>query len=139
MKLWLQGSKVIILDVPLLFETKLDRWTKPVVVVWVNSDTQLERLVRRDGISEGQAQDRINAQAALDWKRSKADIVIDNSGSLEWTIEQVNNAFIQVMKPLTWTEFWLSRSGAICTLVSVVIGVLVGRYVFNLLKVASYH
>ena len=32
-KLWMKGCKVIILDIPLLFEIKMDRWTNPVIVV----------------------------------------------------------------------------------------------------------
>ncbi|PRQ56296.1 putative dephospho-CoA kinase [Rosa chinensis] len=48
LKLWLKGFKVIVLDVPLSFEAKMDRWTKPVIVVWVDPETQLQRLMLRD-------------------------------------------------------------------------------------------
>lgn len=137
LKLWLKGCKVIVLDVPLLFEAKLDPWTKPVIVVWVASETQLQRLMGRDGISEEQAQNRINAQASLDSKRSKADIVIDNSCSLEQTKEQVHRVLIEVTKPLSWIEFWRSRSGALYSLLSIVTGVLICRRAFNL-KVIYY-
>ncbi|KAG2588716.1 hypothetical protein PVAP13_5NG231781 [Panicum virgatum] len=65
-KLWIKGCKVIVLDIPLLFETKMNRWTNPVIVVWVNPKTQIERLMSRDRCSEEQAQNRINAQLALD-------------------------------------------------------------------------
>ncbi|KAF2286449.1 hypothetical protein GH714_017020 [Hevea brasiliensis] len=88
LKLWLKGYKVIVLDIPLLFETKMDKWTKPVVVVWVDTETQLQRLMARDGSTEEDARNRINAQMAMDLKRSKADIVIDNTGSLEDLEEQ---------------------------------------------------
>lgn len=123
-KLWMKGAKVIVMDVPLLFEAKLDRWTKPIIVVWVDPETQLHRLVERDGISEEQATNRINAQMALDWKRTKADVVIDNSRSLDETREKFREVLIQVTKPLTWVEFVLSRSGALCVLTSVIVGVL---------------
>ncbi|KAF2283093.1 hypothetical protein GH714_043416 [Hevea brasiliensis] len=85
---FLQGCNVIVLDIPLLFETKMDKWTKPDVVVWVDTETQLQRLMGRDGSSEVDARNRITAQMALDLKRSKADIVIDNTGSLEDLKEQ---------------------------------------------------
>lgn len=120
----MKGTKVIIMDIPLLFEAKLDRWTKPIVVVWVDPETQLQRLVERDGISQEQATNRINAQMALDWKRTKADIVIDNSRSLDETREQFRRVLIQVTKSLTWVEFTLSRSGAFCVLASVIVSVL---------------
>ncbi|PRQ23162.1 putative dephospho-CoA kinase [Rosa chinensis] len=43
-KLWLKGFKVIVLDIPLLFEAKMDTWRKPIIVVWVDPETQLQRL-----------------------------------------------------------------------------------------------
>ncbi|KAJ4850588.1 hypothetical protein Tsubulata_017189 [Turnera subulata] len=122
-KLWLEGSKVIVLDIPLLFEAKLDRWTKPVVVVWVDADTQLQRLMARDGSSEEEASNRINAQMALDLKKTKADIVIDNTGSLEDLEEEFQKVLSQVTRPLTWTEFCLSRQGFFSILVSFVVGI----------------
>ncbi|KAK1278583.1 hypothetical protein QJS04_geneDACA007307 [Acorus gramineus] len=110
-KLWLKGSKVIVLDIPLLFEAKMDKWTNPIIVVWVDPETQLQRLMARDGISEEQARNRINAQMALDLKRTKADLVIDNSRSLEETKAQFQEVLMQVTRPLTWREFGLSRKG----------------------------
>ena len=66
----------------------------------------------RDVINEEDARNRINAQMSLDLKRSQANIVIDNSGSLEDLEEQFQKVLAQVTRPLTWTEFWLSRQGA---------------------------
>ncbi|KAK1257134.1 hypothetical protein QJS04_geneDACA022974 [Acorus gramineus] len=48
---------------------------------------------------------------ALDSKRMKADLVIDNSRSLEETKAQFQEVLIQVTRPLTWREFGLSRKG----------------------------
>ncbi|XP_056170666.1 dephospho-CoA kinase-like isoform X1 [Syzygium oleosum] len=127
LKLWLKGHKVIVLDIPLLFEAKMDKWTKPIVVVWVDPETQLQRLMARDRTNEEDARNRINAQMLLDLKRSKADIVIDNTGSLEDLNEQFRKALFQVTRPLTWTEFALSRQGALLALFSITIGVLAFR------------
>ncbi|KAK5834665.1 hypothetical protein PVK06_010341 [Gossypium arboreum] len=80
-KLWIKGHKVIVLDIPLLFEAKMDKWTKPIVVVWVDPETQLQRLMERDNSTEEDARNRINAQMSLELKKSQADIVIDNTGS----------------------------------------------------------
>ncbi|KAK1560087.1 hypothetical protein Q3G72_021956 [Acer saccharum] len=88
LKLWIKGCKVIVLDVPLLFEAKMDKWTKPIIVVWVDPEIQLQRLMARDRTSEEDAKNRINAQMPLDIKRTKADIVIDNNGSLDDLNEQ---------------------------------------------------
>ncbi|CAK9175970.1 unnamed protein product [Ilex paraguariensis] len=76
LKLWMKGCKVIVLDIPLLFEAKMDKWTKPIIVVWVDPETQLRRLMARDRTSVEEAKSRINAQMPLDVKRAKADIII---------------------------------------------------------------
>ncbi|KAL4572108.1 hypothetical protein LXL04_018877 [Taraxacum kok-saghyz] len=122
-KLWIKGYKIIILDVPLLFEAKMDTWTNPTIVVYIDPETQLQRLMTRDRTSTQDAQNRINAQMPLDEKRSRADIVIDNNGSLEDLNENFRKVLNQVTKPLTWTEFWLSRQGAIVAIVSIFSGV----------------
>ncbi|KAM0886024.1 hypothetical protein ACQ4PT_029962 [Festuca glaucescens] len=125
LKLWAKGFKVVILDIPLLFETKMDRWTNPVIVVWVDPETQVERLMSRDGCSQEQAQSRISAQLALDWKKSEADIVINNSGSLDDMKLQFQEVLKQVSEPLTWKERMRSRGGllsiALCTTVGILL------------------
>ncbi|XVF21936.1 hypothetical protein REPUB_Repub12eG0132000 [Reevesia pubescens] len=131
MKLWIKGHKVIVLDIPLLFEAKMDKWTKPIVVVWVDPETQLRRLMERDDSAEEDARNRINAQMSLDLKRNKADIVIENAGSLQDLQERFREVLLQVKRPLTWTEFWLSRNGALSALLGVIIGVLAGRKIFS--------
>lgn len=123
--LWIKGCKVVILDIPLLFEAKMDRWTSPIIVVWVDPETQAQRLMARDGISEEQARNKITAQAPLDWKKTKAHIVIDNSGTLEETKLQFQEVLKQVTRPLAWKELALSRDGCFWILVSAILGVLV--------------
>ena len=126
-KLWMKGCMVIVLDIPLLFETKMDRWTNPIIVVWVNPETQIERLMSRDGCSEEQAQNRINAQLALDWKKSEADIVIDNSGSLDDTKQQFQEVLRKVSEPLTWKERLRSRDSLISVVMCTAVGVLLAQ------------
>ncbi|KAI9080255.1 hypothetical protein K1719_037649 [Acacia pycnantha] len=130
-KLWMKGHKIIVLDVPLLFEAKMDKFTKPIIVVWVDPETQIQRLMVRDGSSEEDARNRINVQMSLDVKRSKADIIIDNSGSLDDLNEQFRKVLSEVSKPLTWTEFWRSMQGGLTALALVTSGVLLCRKAFN--------
>jgi len=80
---------VLIADIPLLYENERTDSVETVVVVWVDTQTQLRRLVERDGLSEDEARQRIAAQMPLDEKRARADVVIDNSGSRENTRRQV--------------------------------------------------
>ena len=133
LKLWIKGHRVIVLDIPLLFEAKMDKWTKPIVVVWVDPETQLQRLIERDNSTEEDARNRINAQMSLDLKRNQADIVIDNTGSLQDLQEKFREVLLQVKRPLTWTEFWLSREGALSALLGVIISVLAGKKIFSIL------
>lgn len=123
----MKGHKFVVLDIPLLFEVKMDKWTSPIIVVWVDPETQLTRLMERDGTSTEDARNRIDAQMPLDLKKTKADIVIDNTGSFEELKENFLKVLKQVTKPLTWTEFWLSRQGVFIAFGSIIVGVLVSR------------
>jgi len=116
-KHWIRGTPVVIMDIPLLFETKMDRLTHVVVVVWVDRATQETRLTKRDKSTLSQAQARINSQLPLDVKRDRADHVIDNSGSLQNTMEQVDKLNRIITRPLTWRELAFSRLGVVAIVV----------------------
>ena len=83
------GPGVLIVDIPLLYENDRLHSVERVIVVWVDPQTQLRRIRRRDGLSAEAARQRIAAQMPLDAKRARADHVIDNSGSREDTRRQV--------------------------------------------------
>ena len=91
-----RGARAVVLDVPLLLEGGLDRQVDQVWVVWVDRETQLARLMARDGLDRTQAEQRINAQMSLDEKRQRADVVIDNCGTVEATRSQVLAAWRRV-------------------------------------------
>ncbi len=80
---------VVIYDVPLLIEAKMDRLVDLVVVVYVPAEVQLARLQSRDSLSAEEALARVEAQMPLEEKRAYADAVIDNSGTLTATRRQV--------------------------------------------------
>ncbi|PON86652.1 LOW QUALITY PROTEIN: Dephospho-CoA kinase [Trema orientale] len=98
----------------------MDKWTRPINVV-VDPETQLQRLMARDSSSEEEAQSRNNNQMSLNLKRSKADILIANNGLLDELNEEFRKVLFEVSRPLTWTEFWLSRQGALFVLVSIIV------------------
>lgn len=89
-ELSLLNPKVIVIDVPLLFETDFIDMVDKSVVVYVTKALQLERLMDRDQISEAFATSKINAQLPLSEKKKKADYVIDNSQSILQTKKQFN-------------------------------------------------
>lgn len=77
------GHPLAIYDIPLLFERNLAHRYDGVLLVWVPKEVQLTRLRARDGLSEAEANARIAAQASLDDKRARADVVFDNSTTQE--------------------------------------------------------
>jgi dephospho-CoA kinase len=77
-----RGDRVVVLDIPLLFEKKMvDEFTR-VVLVDAPRPLRLERLVRDRGLEETEALDMIAAQMPAELKRARADYVIDNAGTL---------------------------------------------------------
>lgn len=87
---FIKGYRYVILDVPLLFETRrLTRFLTHTVVVYCDPATQLSRLMQRDALSQTEAEQRISAQMPLKEKRGLANHVIENSGSREDTHRQV--------------------------------------------------
>jgi dephospho-CoA kinase len=87
---------VVILDVPLLFESGMDRGLDQIIVVYVPAGVQIQRLMARDGYSEADALARIRSQMPIEEKKSLADMVIDNSGSLENTWAQTLEVYHQL-------------------------------------------
>lgn len=83
------GEKTIVLDIPLLFESKLTHLVDKVIVVFVSEHVQLKRLTKRDGIKEIEAQKRINSQMPIEEKIKFADEIIDNNDSIESTHTQL--------------------------------------------------
>lgn len=83
------GYRVVVLDVPLLLETDWNRMVDEVWVVYVDHQTQIQRLIARDSLTPQQAEMRIASQLSLEEKKQYADVVIDNSGSPESTRCQV--------------------------------------------------
>ncbi|MEK4748568.1 dephospho-CoA kinase [Niallia sp. FSL W8-0177] len=84
------GEKVVILDIPLLFENKLNHTVDRTILVYVDQDTQITRLMKRNDLSYEQALKRINTQMPLQEKLALADEVINNNGSMEESIQQAN-------------------------------------------------
>jgi dephospho-CoA kinase len=80
----------VVLAVPLLFEAKMTDLVTEIWVVYCPLGQQLERLVKRDGINLNQAEARINSQMSLAEKCQKADVVLDNSNTLESLLKQVD-------------------------------------------------
>ena len=83
---------IFFMDLPLLFELQYEDWFDQIWLVDVTKETQLSRLMARNALSQEEAEKRIAAQLSLQEKRKRADVLIDNNGSLEETLRQIRDA-----------------------------------------------
>ncbi|HDR4373797.1 dephospho-CoA kinase [Bacillus cereus] len=84
-----EGMQAVVLDIPLLFESKLTSLVDRILVVAVKPHTQLERLMKRNNFSEEEATARIQSQMPLEEKVKNADEVINNDGTIMGTKTQL--------------------------------------------------
>ncbi|MGN9169185.1 dephospho-CoA kinase [Paenibacillus polymyxa] len=85
-----QPDKLVLADIPLMYESGLESLYEEIMVVYVPRDIQLRRLMLRDGLTEEQAELRLSAQMDIEQKKNLADIVIDNSGTQSETQMQID-------------------------------------------------
>src|SRR5699024_4361636 len=83
------NAPCVVLDIPLLFESKLTDFVDKIMVVSVDPDTQLDRIMKRDDSSMREAKQRIASQIPVATKEKQADAIIDNSGTKTSSYEQL--------------------------------------------------
>lgn len=84
------GVKVCILDVPLLFETGMEKLCDETWLIYVPREEQIRRMAERDGLDAAAAAARIDSQMPLEEKLKRADVAIDSSGTIEQTREKLH-------------------------------------------------
>ena len=89
-----QNYPTVVLVVPLLFEANLTDLVTEIWVVSCSVSEQLQRLMARDRLPLTQAEARINSQMPLTKKVACADIVLENSSTLEALLQQVDAAYL---------------------------------------------
>ncbi len=82
-------SSIVIVDFPLLFELGLAKMFDKVILAYVPRAVQIRRAIKRGCLGKEEAERRLNAQIAIEEKRSLSDYSIDNQGSLNDTRDQV--------------------------------------------------
>lgn len=85
-----QNQKLVIVDVPLMYEKGYDEWMDQVAVVYCTPEQQLKRLMQRNQLTEKEAKQRIDSQLPIEMKKLLAEVVFDNSNDLTQTIQQVD-------------------------------------------------
>lgn len=84
------SAPVLVLVIPLLFEADLEHLVSEIWVVSCSAEQQQERLIQRNNLSSEQAVARINSQLPISEKVARADVILDNSSSLESLLQQVD-------------------------------------------------
>lgn len=94
-----KGTSIVVIDAPTLIENDLHKEMDYVILVWVDTNTQLQRVRSRDGLLREDAINRINAQMPLERKKDFANIIIENNDTLVKTKVQVDS-LIEFLKAI---------------------------------------
>lgn len=92
-----QNQPLVIIDIPLFFEVGGSYSHNAVWLVYCNEAEQKRRLMARNQYTQLEADQRISSQMPIDDKVPLADIVIDNSGTIEETYQQIDVALKDVL------------------------------------------
>jgi len=82
-------EKILMVDAALIYETKIDKFMDKIIVVYIDKDEQIKRLIKRNNLSKDEASQRIKSQMPMEIKVEMADYVIDNNDTLDKTKKQV--------------------------------------------------
>jgi dephospho-CoA kinase len=93
-----RGDRIVVCDIPLLFERHLGENFDRIILVDAPRPLRLERLVKERGLREPEAMDMITAQMPAELKRARADIVIDNDGTLAKLERDVEAAWATLLQ-----------------------------------------
>ncbi|MDD5496855.1 MAG: dephospho-CoA kinase [Atribacterota bacterium] len=96
-----QKNIICIVEAPLLFEAHLEDMMDKIIVVYLNREEQLKRLLLRNNLTREEAIQRIESQMPLEEKLSRADYVIDNCFSLQQTKKKVLQVWKELEKNLS--------------------------------------
>lgn len=93
-----RGDRIVVCDIPLLFERHLGENFDRIILVDAPRPLRLERLVKDRGLREPEAIDMITSQMPAELKRARADIVVDNDGTLAHLEQQVAAAWATLLR-----------------------------------------
>jgi dephospho-CoA kinase len=91
------GAPLVVYEAPLLFEAGAEKRVDKVLVVWLEPQLQLNRLMARDHLAEAEARQRLAAQMPQTEKISRADFLIDNSGSPADLVHKVDQLWSELV------------------------------------------
>ncbi len=91
-------GKPYLIDIPLFFERKDAYSFEKVLVVYAPKEIQLKRLIQREGFSEKEAMQRIEAQLTIESKKENATFLIDNSKDLAHLQKECERVKEEILK-----------------------------------------
>ena len=83
-----ENQQFVLVEIPLLFELKLN--LRPVITVFATRSSQIERMMKRDGLSQQEAELRLSSQISIEEKAKLSDFVINSESDIQKTREQVD-------------------------------------------------
>lgn len=95
-------KEIVIFDVPLLFEVKLEKYCDKVIVVDIDPEVQIERIRKRDNIDIGLIKKIIGTQIPRENRNLKADIVVENNGTLEELKQKIREIINEIERGKVW-------------------------------------
>lgn len=103
------GQRLVVLEIPLLFESGLDRVIDAVAVVSAPYAAQRERVLQREGMTSQKFEEILRRQMPDEEKRTKADFVVDTGGAIEQTQQQINTLveLLRARKGEAFQKHWL--------------------------------
>ncbi|MCB2292508.1 dephospho-CoA kinase [Clostridium algoriphilum] len=84
-----ENLQLCFIDAPTLIESKLHTSMDVTILVWVSSDIQIQRVIYRGDLNLNETMDRMRAQMPIDEKKKYSDYIINNGGSVEDTMVQL--------------------------------------------------
>lgn len=92
------GSRVVVMEVPLLYETGMDALCGEVWVAYLDGESQTRRLMNRDRLTREQAEARIQSQMSLEKKAERADVVIKTDKPAPEVHKEVAHLYKDLLK-----------------------------------------
>lgn len=93
-----EGHQVVVFDIPLLFETRADALVDRIVVVSAEDSIRRKRVLARPGMTQEKLDTIISRQSSDNFKRSKADYIIDTDRGVDHARKQVDTLLEALLK-----------------------------------------
>ena len=89
--------KILVIAAAFIYEAKIDRLMDKIIVVYIDEDEQIKRLIKRNNLSKDEASQRVKSQISMKEKIKMADYVIDNNDTLDKTKKQVETTWQEIV------------------------------------------